>query len=145
MSIDKEKLKALATAGLQKDCGLQVHYDFIRALDPKTVLELLAEIEELQKAVELHAGYHAKADEFDRIQAENEALRQGMRGDYDLDAWLAFVEEAPQLRKDAGRYRLLRDMRYGPALAVWREGRYPLVGKYCDDAVDAAMAKEVKP
>lgn len=38
-----------------------------------------------------------------------DALRQGMNGDYDLDAWLAFVEEVPQLRLDAGRYRWLRD------------------------------------
>ena len=48
--------------------------------------DLRAEIERLEAAVELHAGYHAKADLFDQLKAENEALR-----------------------KDAGRYRAIRD------------------------------------
>lgn len=41
--------------------------------------------------------------------AENERLRAGMKGDYDLDAWLDWSREAAVLRKDADRYQWLRD------------------------------------
>ncbi len=68
-----------------------------------------------------------------------DALRQGMKGDYDLDAWLAFVEEAPQLRLDAERYRWLRDKAH---TADWEfiGGQTPDAG---EAEIDAAMAKEV--
>lgn len=32
--------------------------------------------------------------ELDRLKAENAQLREGMRGDYDLDAWLEWTKEA---------------------------------------------------
>ena len=41
--------------------------------------------------------------------AENKRLRAGMKGDYDLDAWLDWTQEADGLRKDADRYQWLRD------------------------------------
>lgn len=41
------------------------------------------------------------------LKAENEALRRGMTGDYDLDAWLEFSTGAAQ--KDADRYQWLCD------------------------------------
>lgn len=44
--------------------------------------------------------------------AENEALRLGMKGDYDLDAWLEWTREAETLRKDAERYRWLRNKQH---------------------------------
>lgn len=47
--------------------------------------------------------------ERDRLKAENERLRAGMKGDYDLEAWLDWTQEADGLRKDADRYQWLRD------------------------------------
>lgn len=38
------------------------------------LLEIAGQIEELQKAVELHAGHHAKADNLDRLHKEISAF-----------------------------------------------------------------------
>ncbi len=75
-----------------------------------------------------------------------DALRQGMKGDYDLDAWLAFVEEAPQLRLDAGRYRWLRSrdletISQGGVFAGMTPDNLVLNEETLDQAIDAAMAK----
>lgn len=80
-----------------------------------------------------------QADLTERDQ-QIDALRQGMKGDYDLDAWLAFVEEAPQLRLDAERYRWLRDKAH---TADWEfiGGQTPDAG---EAEIDAAMSKEAQ-
>lgn len=75
-----------------------------------------------------------------------DALRQGMKGDYDLDAWLAFVEEAPQLRLDAGRYRWLRSrdlesISQGGVFAGMTPDNLVLNEETLDQAIDAAMRK----
>lgn len=44
--------------------------------------------------------------------ADNKRLRAGMKGDYDLDAWLDLTREAEALRKDAARWRFMRDHGY---------------------------------
>ena len=44
--------------------------------------------------------------ERDRLQEENDRLRAGVRGDFDLDAWLDWSRESDQLRTD------LRALRY---------------------------------
>lgn len=36
--------------------------------------------------------------EIERLKAENAILREGMKGDYDLDAWLAWVNEVETAR-----------------------------------------------
>ncbi|EPN2884588.1 ead/Ea22-like family protein [Pseudomonas aeruginosa] len=51
---------------------------FIAAANPKTVLALL--------------------DEIDRLKAENDRLRQGMKGDYDIDAWLEWTREKDRIK-----------------------------------------------
>jgi len=75
-----------------------------------------------------------------------DALRQGMKGDYDLDAWLKFVEEAPQLRLDAGRYRWLRSrdletISQGGVFAGLTPDNLVLNEETLDQAIDAAMTK----
>ncbi|HEJ6446094.1 TPA: ead/Ea22-like family protein [Pseudomonas aeruginosa] len=52
--------------------------DYIAAANPKTVLALL--------------------DEIDRLKAESDRLRQGMKGDYDIDAWLDWSKEKEQIK-----------------------------------------------
>ncbi|MCR3784600.1 hypothetical protein NAG18_05145 [Pseudomonas aeruginosa] len=51
---------------------------FDSAANPKTILALL--------------------DEIDRLKAENDRLRQGMKGDYDIDAWLDWSKEKEQIK-----------------------------------------------
>lgn len=57
---------------------LRNNAEFIAANNPKTVLALL--------------------DEIDRLKAENDRLRQGMKGDYDIDAWLDWSKEKEQIK-----------------------------------------------
>lgn len=78
-----------------------------------------------------------------------DALRQGMKGDYDLDAWLAFVEEAPKLRMDAGRYRWLRSrdletISKGGVFAGLTPDNLVLNEETLDQAIDVAMANVPK-
>lgn len=112
MSIDKDKLRALAEAAGPKDYFAPQPYEEDRGYSDAEIrrLEFMAEADP--------ATILALLD-------ENDALRNGLKGDYDLDAWLAFVEEAPQLRKDAERYRWGREN-----------------GHWTDDQLDLAMAKE---
>lgn len=53
---------------------------FIATATPKTVLALL--------------------DEIDRLKAENDRLRQGMKGDYDIDAWLDWSKEKERIKSE---------------------------------------------
>lgn len=53
---------------------------FDSAATPKTVLALL--------------------DEIDRLKAENDRLRQGMKGDYDIDAWLDWSKEKERIKAE---------------------------------------------
>lgn len=53
---------------------------FMAEANPKTILALL--------------------DEIDRLKAENERLRQGMKGDYDIDAWLEWTREKDQIKAE---------------------------------------------
>lgn len=53
---------------------------FIATATPKTVLALL--------------------DEIDRLKAENDRLRQGMKGDYDIDAWLDWSKEKERIKAE---------------------------------------------
>ncbi|MFU2829892.1 ead/Ea22-like family protein [Pseudomonas aeruginosa] len=59
-------------------CNHKVDAQFIGKANPKTVLALL--------------------DEIDGLKAENDRLRQGMKGDYDIDAWLDWSKEKEQIK-----------------------------------------------
>ncbi|HBO1515847.1 hypothetical protein [Pseudomonas aeruginosa] len=53
---------------------------FDSAANPKAILALL--------------------DEIDRLKAENDRLRQGMKGDYDIDAWLDWSKEKERIKAE---------------------------------------------
>ncbi|AMD42711.1 hypothetical protein ACV349_26850 [Pseudomonas aeruginosa] len=53
---------------------------FDSAANPKTILALL--------------------DEIDQLKAESDRLRQGMKGDYDIDAWLEWTREKDQIKAE---------------------------------------------
>ncbi|HEK0054231.1 TPA: hypothetical protein SMO30_004773 [Pseudomonas aeruginosa] len=53
-------------------------HDFYDCVEPELILDLL--------------------DEIDRLKAENDRLRQGMKGDYDIDAWLDWSKEKEQIK-----------------------------------------------
>jgi hypothetical protein len=164
MSIDKDKLREMAMAATQSHGARRVEADqngvhvigdgswkilsawhtpdgkgaknaeLAAAASPDTVLALLNEIGQASAEKEL---FRLAAEQ---LKAENEALRKGMKGDYDLDAWLAFVQEEPQIRKDAERYRAIRDEI--PHSDLGRAILDVQTADEYDAAVDAAMAKE---
>lgn len=143
MTIDKAKLKALAEAVNESYAALCEHggdelaeawhsaelaYD--DAANPVVVLALLAEIELLEYQAESRRRLHAKEcvamsevqgdliDERDQLKAENEALR-----------------------KDAERYRWLRDKQ----TFIWLiQDWFPSDAAFTDvdGEISAAMAKE---
>lgn len=106
--------------------------DFLLGVDPEEILALIAENDDLSKA--LSAMRHRFADaaeqcckaerERDQLKAENEALR-----------------------KDAERYRWLKSRPVnaptcGPDLAQWDDHQGDaLRGLFADEAIDAAMGK----
>lgn len=53
---------------------------FIATATPKAILALL--------------------DEIDQLKAESDRLRQGMKGDYDIDAWLEWTREKDQIKAE---------------------------------------------
>ncbi|HHK4560838.1 TPA: ead/Ea22-like family protein [Pseudomonas aeruginosa] len=59
-------------------CNHKVDAQFIGEANPNTILALL--------------------DEIDRLKAESDRLRQGMKGDYDIDAWLDWSKEKEQIK-----------------------------------------------
>ncbi|HCE7115563.1 TPA: hypothetical protein NIE28_006616, partial [Pseudomonas aeruginosa] len=42
----------------------------------------------------------ALLDEIDQLKAESDRLRQGMKGDYDIDAWLEWTREKDQIKAE---------------------------------------------
>lgn len=130
MTIDKQKLKALAEAAL--DSG--AHYltrslrvtELANAVSPETILALLAEIERLSPP----AGQVSYQQQ---MEAWKSASSQDLRARGELMIQIEELEaENEALRKDAERYRYMRK-----ALAPH------LSQDEADAQTDAAMAKEV--
>lgn len=129
---------------------------FFLACTPKAVLELIAEVDRLRKQVDMLINQHmprepipempgwSRVIDAERIKAENDHLRNGMKGDYDLDAWLDWAQEKGRLkaenealRKDAERYQALRQKDRGGV--VVRDRTSHLFGENLDAAIDAAL------
>ncbi|HFQ8089029.1 TPA: ead/Ea22-like family protein [Pseudomonas aeruginosa] len=70
-------LIALSHANYRED---EANSRLIAAANPKTILALL--------------------DEIDQLKAESDRLRQGMKGDYDIDAWLEWTREKDQIKAE---------------------------------------------
>ncbi|UAC81932.1 hypothetical protein K8B69_18905 [Pseudomonas aeruginosa] len=80
---DHAELRRLAEAaefggGAHEDIEFSNQLDFHAACTPAAILALL--------------------DEIDRLKAESDRLRQGMKGDYDIDAWLDWSKEKEQIK-----------------------------------------------
>lgn len=118
MTIDKEKLKALAERAVAGNPpggdGNPFPALAVRAVD---ILALLAEIERLEsEAMHAAAGAQSDREQRDQLKAENEALR-----------------------KDAERYRWLKRQRS----KAWRDAAgVPM--NHTDAFIDAAMVKEAE-
>lgn len=82
---DHAELRRLAEAaefggGAHEDIEFSNQLDFHAACTPAAILALL--------------------DEIDRLKAESDRLRQGMKGDYDIDAWLDWSKEKEQIKAE---------------------------------------------
>ncbi len=158
MTIDKQKLKALAEAATQSHGARQVEIDhngvhvigdgswkilsawhtpdgkgaqnaeFVAAASPATVLTLLAEIDGL------HDQHGRDSGELRKICNARDSARR------ERDQLKA---ENEALRKDAERYRFVRNpIGTSSPLAIWNEGKMPLFSGMADAVVDEFMAKE---
>ncbi|WKL65488.1 hypothetical protein Q1Z72_19565 [Pseudomonas qingdaonensis] len=116
MTIDKQKLRKDADTIFGNGPGL------LMAIPAADVRGLLAEIERIELISRIscnHDGFKAVLDERDQLKTENEALR-----------------------KDAERYRWLRDKQtFIWLIQDWFPGEAMLTNVDAD--IDAAMAKEV--
>lgn len=146
MTIDKEKLKALAerVATDRRFCSDEHHRELAAG-----VAALFAEIDQLKLALDMESAELAWSDSDGREQgAENAKLRAelaGLRTGYD-----AQNQVIAGLRKDAERYRWLRSTESwqdsqsnerGESIVNARDDVTNADGDYLDRAVDAAMAK----
>lgn len=174
MIIDKSKLQPLLWAVVgawnASDQDLHLHTDALDEFLSERTLEevalgLLADIERLELIARISCnfdGYKAVLDERDQLKAENSRLRT------DIESWRLTVEaerninrvtgdelerlkgpgfdaELAALRKDALRYRWLRDgcgvVEYKAIAGSIGPGMLPS-GDKLQAAIDAAMAKE---
>ncbi|MBK3479821.1 hypothetical protein JJD66_27445 [Pseudomonas sp. MF6751] len=72
----------------------------------QAAINLLEERDKLRAEVAgLRTGYEAYEQVNAELKAENERLRAGLKGDYDLDAWLDWTQEAEELRKEADKWK----------------------------------------
>ncbi|MBX6817024.1 hypothetical protein ISE78_20475 [Pseudomonas aeruginosa] len=96
-------------SGAMSGPSVMADAEFLCATDPNTILALLDEIDRLSdelSACTEHPGgcgywreaAKRRAEERDRLRAENDRLRQGMKGDYDIDAWLDWSKEKEQIK-----------------------------------------------
>lgn len=156
MTIDKQKLKALAEAVGSTGChwGRRDHAERVMGaeLSADTILALLAEIERLERDAKNDAiAYRAAIErqeeirqERGQLKAENQMLRDEDLKWQELREQEAEIErlktENEALRKDAERYRWLKRQRS----KAWRDAAgVPM--NHTDAFIDAAMAKEVQP
>lgn len=111
---DHAELRRVAKAaefggGAHEDIEFSNQLDFHAACTPAAILALLDEIDRLSdelSACTEHPGgcgywreaAKRRAEERDRLRAENDRLRQGMKGDYDIDAWLDWSKEKEQIK-----------------------------------------------
>lgn len=140
---------------------------FIAAASPSAILALLAEIQRLEREADQAKADGAdafglaqgRADTIDQLKSENEALRRiisesatACGAAVSVECSLEFMQHLPgeialvigALRKDAERWRFVRNaVPNRSPFAVWREGSLPFLGSKADEAVDAAMAREV--
>lgn len=128
MTVDKEKLKAMA------ECATGFTD---MSLAPDVVLDLLAEIEKLEAAKNtVECRFEVSEDTLSTIRG---CLREA---EIDIDQLKA---ENEALRKDALRYRWLRDgcgvVEYKAIAGSIGPGMLPS-GDKLQAAIDAAMAKE---
>lgn len=163
---DYTELKRLAEAALRNwpDSKLFERPEcerFIDASRPDVVLALIAEVDGLHAQHGRDSGELRKVcaerdsarRQRDQLKAENEALRKGMAGDYDLDAWLEFsTGNGP---KNAARYQWLRDSEAERGICIlnvgsWTAGATCIAttfhsGEMVDEFVDEAMGKGEQP
>jgi hypothetical protein len=132
--VDIEKLKALAEAARtdnamygdpndwQPSFGLSpAEQAFAEAVSPAAVLKLIEQNEALAGLYKMHKETEAREmrdlrAEVSKLRSENKRLREGVRGDFDLDAWLDWSAEAEKLRAEVKRLRLL-ELLHGPKAA----------------------------
>lgn len=107
--------------------------------------DLRFEVEGLKDEIDrVKALNHQQFGDAIRKNAEVEALKRGMVGDYDLDAWLEFSTGAVQ--KDADRLRWLRRHEFdiGSYHGLQEHNHQAWFEHIDDESIDRAIAEEAK-
>lgn len=136
----------------------RLNLSFISAANPETVLGLLAEIERLDKDSEDNrAEREIVCANYDKLKADNESLRKiisdaatACGASVSVECTPEFMANLPAeisvvvggLRKDAERYRWLREPEIDVAIMFGGHAWEDLSSEYIDLAIDAAMSKE---
>ena len=136
------------------DLGTLLHYEsidseqdaclrYVAAANPAAVLALIAENKRLEsEAVYSAAGFDAAREEIARLKAENAGLKTGYAA-YE-QAGVGLKAEVQALRKDAERYRWLRDqcgiVEYQAIAGSIGSGMLPS-GESLDAALSAAIGQ----
>jgi len=104
---------------LHRDCDERIVFESSGELHIKDGMPVYGadSVAPLQAEIERQTEQYEKLwSDFVMIDDENEKLRKGMTGDYDLDAWLDFAKERDQLKarcdeleKDAALLDYLQD------------------------------------
>lgn len=151
MTIDKAKL-----TGLMRQCQRGVPgtgraieaANNLLALCYSSIEPLIAEIKSTESRLHDVAVLCAQVEQDrDQLKAENEALTEKYEAARDRKNSITALQiENEALRKDAERWRFVRDpIGSGSPFAVWSERTNLFLGRNADEAIDAAMGKEVQP
>ncbi|WP_289328843.1 hypothetical protein [Pseudomonas sp. 'CRE Jenny 4'] len=157
---DYTELKRLAEAAQYENCEFQ--HELVAATKaffvgciPEQILALIAENERLSAdcssmrgSLKANAASIKKlikdggraARERDQYRAEVAGLKTGYEAYERVNAELK--AEVERLRKDADRWQFVRNpVGSGSPFAIWSERTNLFLGKFADEAIDAAMGK----
>lgn len=119
--VDRELLERIVNTNMADYAVIAYQHKEIRAILAQPaeaegpsfaeVLEQASVIQQLgaknKRIDELQTALLAVTAELDRMRSENDRLRSGVRGDFDLDAWLDWAKESDQLRAELQALREL--------------------------------------
>lgn len=117
----------------QAEC-LKRGFEYVRESDDHYVL---ADLPEMADLLGMLLGVEVRTKDNDAYEEANSRLNDQVEG------LINTIHKQESMRKDAERWRFVRNpVGSGSPFAVWSERTNLFLGKYADEAIDAAMSKE---
>ncbi|MOA04825.1 hypothetical protein D3C78_1243960 [compost metagenome] len=118
----------------QAEC-LKRGFEYVRESDDHYVLADVPEMADLLGAL---LGVEVRSKDNDSYEEANSQLNEQIEG------LINTIHSQESMRKDAERWRFVRNPTGNSSpFAIWSERTNLFLGKYADEAIDAAMSKEV--